>query len=165
MTATQTVNAPVVWAAGLAELTLWLGIGSGGSWTSNPPNESVSSTGLTAPLAYLRAIRLSHVTDSEQANTPSLTTIDSQRWWLAPDPTGNLLCAFTLSTNDLAGETIREVGLFQGLTLNTGVTTGQLFYPASDVASPGNLFVLDNRPAFDKTDASGISIEFLVRPS
>jgi hypothetical protein len=168
MTAVMTTNGHVKRALSFYnESSIYVGIGRTAAWANElvPPAPTGAETGLDTPIGYKK------IYDKQMVKPDAAGTIRyrGQNW--STVTTANaysqgakwVMVTAYLEYDELPVDIqYRQVGVFTGLTPNTGVTKSNLL--PSEVSSVGQMEVLDNRKPeirdIDKKEGIVVIVEF-----
>lgn len=141
MAAILTLSGRVALAKAVYDQTIHLALGSGAAaWDSNLPAPSTSATALTAEIGRLVITDKVFVVDDAAGEIVT----SSGRYSLSPSnaPTRSLCLRARFGFADVARD-VREVAVFTGTTLKTGLPVGQTWFLPTNLATTGTLLALD----------------------
>ena len=129
-----------------------------GSWTS-APSESPDATAVTSEIGRRQ------VTSAEYVVPDSDGTIEIPGvglFSISATPTNRLLITTQFDFADAPTAVIRQIGLFVGTTLVSGLPAGQRYFVPSEVATPGRLLQLENRAPIYRNSGTRERFEILI---
>lgn len=130
----------VVIAESIKARPIHLAWGSGnGSWTT-PPTVNVDASGLISEIARRTPDEVSFVTPDPLG----LIVVSQGAFSRSVSPTRHLYIRTVFNAAEAPTATIREIGLFCGSQMVSGLPTSLKYFLPSQVANPGRLFHLDN---------------------
>ena len=88
---------------------------------------------------------------------------DGTRYTASAQPSKWLNLRWTFDYTDVAGEDVRELGVFIGGQMAPGLPPGQRYFLNSQVIDPGELYTLERFPVFNRS-ASTRQVEEFVLP-
>ena len=128
-------------AESLAARTMHLAWGSGdGSWIT-PPSESSGATALLNEIGRRLPTIVGYVVPDVAG---AIVLPDGRKYTISGTPTNNLYLTFNFDYLDAPSSVIREVGVFVGGTVVSGLPGGQKYFTLAQVATPGKLLYLEN---------------------
>jgi len=148
-------------AASVKARNIFLGIGAGQTaWDANGVDpENIASTGLYSAIGYRKAAQVEFVTSA----AAGAISLPSGRYDVSSADTNLLYCKFTLDFADASTSTIRETGIFLDVITGSGLPAGQMFFDAAtEVTSPGTLYLLEHLSSIIRTPATRETFEFVL---
>lgn len=109
------------------------------NWTT-PPTEPAGATALLNEIGRRIATEVGYVTPSQ---TGEITLPNGDRYTRSVNPTNNLLVVCNFDFTDAQSAQIREIGIFVGTQVNTGLPAGQQYFTPSQIANQGRLIHLE----------------------
>ena len=148
-------------ALAVKEQPLYLAWGTGGEgWDNERPAEDEQSTGLVAEVGRKALFRSLFVLPDEQGE---ISISEESRYAVSVEPTKYLYVEFEFDFKDGAGETIREVGVFMGGEIVSGLPPAQSYFVPSEVLDPGTLLMLEHREtALQRTRSERCLIAYVI---
>ncbi|RYF02240.1 MAG: hypothetical protein EOO32_00650 [Comamonadaceae bacterium] len=135
-------------ARAIAAQTIHLAWGRGlPAWDGAPDAEPTTATGLVDEIGR-RLVTAVQFVQPDAAGAIELP--DGSRYATSAQPTKWLHVQWTFDFADAAGEQVRELGIFVGGTVVAGLPPGQRYFPAAQVATPGDLYCLERIPVFTR---------------
>jgi hypothetical protein len=149
-------------AQSVANQPIHLAWGSGdAAWDTTPVTEPTSATALLAEVGRRGGPQLQYVTE----DAAGAISLPSGRWSLSQDPTNHLYMRFSFDYEDAASSVIRELGVFIGTVIKPAVLTatpGKLYFPPSDIQSPGTLLALQRVAKVTRSADTRQAYEFVL---
>lgn len=138
-------------AASIAAQPIHFAWGSGSpSWDVTHVAEDVNATGLVTEIGRRLVTSVQYVNPDNSGsivvpvfNDASGNSI-SKSFSLSTVPTPNLYMRFNFDFTDAPIATIREVAIFVGTIVATGLPVGQLYFTPDQLVSHGTLLALEN---------------------
>lgn len=144
-------------AKAIKEQPIFLALGRGKSAWGNgvPPLESIEATALLDEIgrrALTRSLYVTPDSDGEIEVPVSVAqdaqgnyNVESERYTASSVPTRHIYLEFALDYVDAADETIREIGVYVGSILKSGLPSGQMYFKKSDFSDEGLLFEIEHK--------------------
>lgn len=157
-------------AKSIAAQALHFAWGSGlESWGTAPPAESVDASGLVAEVGRRVATSVQYVVPDVNGdvivpvfNDTSGGTVQ-RRFTISPTPTQHLYMRFNFDFSDASAATIRELAIFVGTVVNSGLPSGQKYFTPSEIQDPGTMLALENlKEVIQRSPNSRQSFEFVL---
>lgn len=146
-------------AIALISQPIHLAWGSGDpAWDTTSVPEPTSATALVAELGR-RAFT------TQQFVAPSSTgeiIVPTGQFTASAQPTNDIYLRFAFDYADASASIIREVGIFLGTVLQSGLPAGQTYFQPGDLISIGNLYTLQRFAAITRSPATRQSFEFVL---
>jgi hypothetical protein len=144
-------------AAAIIAQPIYLAWGNGETiWDTTPPSENVATTALLAEVGRRVVTQAQYVTP-DSAGAIQMT---SGNYDLSTVPTNYLYFRTLFNAADAAGQTIRELAIFVGTTLDAGVTAP--YVTPSQVATPGQMLLLEYITAIALSSSVRQQFEFVL---
>ena len=145
-------------AVAIASQPIYLAWGSGlVAWDTTPPTETTDISALVAEVGRRIVTQALYVTPAANG----AISVDSGSYDVSAEPTKYLYLRFAFDKLDAATETIRELAVYTGTTLNEGVTDA--YVVPADVADPGKLLVIEYVDAIERSDNIRQQFEFVIQ--
>jgi len=128
-----------------------------GSWIT-PPSEDPNATALLAEVARRTADTVAFVVP----DVDGAIVLPTGNFSLSGTPTNNLYIKTSFDFADASSTVIREVGIFIGSVMVTGLPGGQRYFPPGDVDDPGRLLHLENIEPIYRSPAIRESFESVI---
>lgn len=149
-------------AAAINNQAIHLAWGTGDvSWDASKPTEAVGATTLLAEVGrrkLTQSMFCSPKTDGEIIVSQGRFTAS-----LNNAPTKYLYLRFAYDFTDATGQSIRELGVFVGATVKTGVPAGTDYLTPSQIDQPGRLLVLEYIDKLARTSQIRQQFEFVIQ--
>lgn len=153
-----TKSGRIVIAESIAERPLHLAWGLGdGAWTS-PPSEDPDAVELQDEIGRRVADQVSYVVP----DPVGLIVLPTGRFSLSVSPTNHLLVTFRFDFLEAQGSVVREIGVFAGTVVNTGLPPGQEYFTPAQIQAPGRLLHLENLSPIFRSPAVRESFEIVI---
>lgn len=153
-----TQSGRVVIAESISLRPIHLAWGTGdGAWTT-PPSESSGATGLINEIGRRVATEVGFATP-DPAGEIVLPTGNYRR---SLTPTNHLLINVNFDFTDAPSAQIREVGVFVGSTMISGLPAGQKYFVPAEVATPGRMLHLENLTPIFRSPAVREYFSFVI---
>ena len=137
------------WGSGPGGLGCTAGVGRKASgWRQ--PAQVYSATGLVTPVGYRTLSVAKYCLPASSGGDITLPTGNFQS---QTAPSNCLFLEFDFAPTDAVNQTIREFAVFSGLTLVAAPVTGPNYFSPTDVASVGQMLMLQNAPALVRGSA------------
>ena len=157
--ATLTNSGRIAMAKAIKYLPIFMCWGEGASeWTDTVPDEEVTATALSTVVGYRVATSVQYCTP----DTGGTISIPSGTFSTSETETNHLYIRFEFDFADATGETIREIGVMVNTTPNEGLPEGQGYFAVTDIASAGDLLLLENRKPIYRETGVKETFEFVV---
>ncbi|EIP9220983.1 hypothetical protein LT875_002429 [Salmonella enterica] len=149
-------------AAAINNQPIFLAWGTGDvSWDASAPTEAVGTTALLAEVGrrkLTQSMFCSPKTDGE-------IIVSQGRFTASPNnaPTKYLYLRFAYDFTDATGQSIRELGVFVGTTLKSGLASGTDYVLPAQVDDPGRLLVLEYIDKLTRTSQIRQQFEFVIQ--
>lgn len=145
-------------AKALQEQAIYLAWGRGvATWDSQPISEPVNATGLVDEIGRRIASNKRFVapqTDTSPTAPFDIKTPGGDLYLYSATPTNYLLLEFQFEYNDAATEVVRELGVFVGSEVISGLPAGQRYFTPAQIKSQGRLYMLDRIPKLIRTNTT-----------
>jgi hypothetical protein len=138
---------------------LHLAWGSGGSWTTTVPPENADATALLAEVGRRTVTQCEYVTPD---NSGDIEIIGAGKFSISSTPTNMLWAMTRFDFGDASTATIREIGLFVGTVVQSGLPSGQRYFTPSQITSSGTLLQLENLAAIYRSPSERQTFEMLI---
>lgn len=136
-----------------------LGWGSGdAAWDTTPQPEQITATALVNEIGRRAASYVAYC----EADEAGEIIVPTGRFRETPTPTKHLYMRFAFDFTDAPTSAIRELGVFVGAALVSGLPAGQMYFEPAHVASPGMLLVVEHIPKFERSAFVRQTFEFVV---
>jgi hypothetical protein len=149
-------------AIAVAGQPLHLAWGTGDpNWDNSAESEPVNATALLSEVGRRASPQLLFV----YQDSGGALSLPSGRWAISGTPTNNLYMRFSFDYTDGSAATIRELGIFVGTVIKAEVisaTPGKLYFPPTDIQSPGTLLALQRVPKILRSAATRQAFEFVL---
>ncbi|MBB3017724.1 hypothetical protein FHR70_000764 [Microvirga lupini] len=147
MVAILTEQGRVAVAAYMSEQPLHMAWGNGSvAWDTTPVQAGPNETSLVAEVGRLKATAIQYAVP----NASGTIDLPEGRFNVSATPTKYLLLTFEFAYNHAIGEDIRELGVFIGTTLATGVPAGTIYLTPDQIDNPGRLVVVERVARFTR---------------
>jgi len=145
-------------AESLSLRNLHLAWGTGdGAWIV-PPSEDVDATHLMAEVGRRLATEIAYVTPSPSGEI----VLPTGNFTRSTTPTNNLYVRTAFDFPDAYSSVIREIGVFVGTQVVTGLPVGQDYFTPGQVTSQGRLLHLENLGPIFRSPAIRESFEVVI---
>ena len=135
-------------ARAIAAQSIYLAWGRGlNAWDDAPEPEPTTAFGLVNEIGRRLVSSIQYV---QPDGGGPIELPDGSRYSTSAQPTKWLHVQWTFDFADAAGEQVRELGIFVGGTVIAGLPPGQRYFPAAQVATPGDLYCLERIPVFTR---------------
>ena len=135
-------------ARAIAAQSIFLAWGRGlPAWDAAPAAEPTTAAALVDEIGRRQVTAVQYV-QPDAAGEIELP--DGTRYTVSATPTKWLHVRWTFDCADAAGEDVRELGIFVGGTVVDGLPPGQRYFTAAQVATPGDLYCLEQLPKFTR---------------
>lgn len=135
------------WGSGLVA---WDALPASGGLPAGVSPPSYSATGLVTPVGYRTLSVAKYCLPASSGGDITLPTGNFQS---QTAPSNCLFLEFDFAPTDAVNQTIREFAVFSGLTLVAAPVTGPNYFSPTDVASVGQMLMLQNAPALVRGSA------------
>lgn len=154
-----TTSGRVALAMSVANEAIHLAWGSGNpAWDDTPVAESITETALVAEVGRRIATSVRYCTPDAEGEI----IVPNGRFTESATPTNHLFLRFNFDFTDAPTASIREIGIFIGTVVNTGLPPGQLYFLPAELQSPGTLLALERIPKITRSAAVRQSFEFVL---
>lgn len=157
-----TISGRTALATAVANQPLHLAWGAGDpAWDVTPVDGSVNDTTLLSEIGRRGGPTIQYVVPDD--NGP--IKLRSGRYSVSLTPTRDLYLNFIFDYTDSPSSTIRELGVYIGTVINPLVlaaTPGKLYFPPSDIQSPGTLLLLHRTAAIQRSSDVRQSFGFVL---
>ena len=127
-------------AESILERPIHLAWGAGdGSWVTPPPEDD-NATALTTELARRTATELAYVLPSPTGDI----ILPSGRYVRSVNPTKYIYVRTQFDFADAENQTIREIAVFVGTEVQSGLPAGQQYFVPSEIVNPGRLLHIEH---------------------
>lgn len=127
-------------AESIAAQPIHLAWGAGdGSWVT-PPSEDNNAVALITELARRTATEVGYVTPSPTGDI----LLPSGRFARSVTPTNSLYIRTQFDFADAQNSVIREIGVFVGTEVQSGLPVGQNYFTPGQIVDPGRLLHIEN---------------------
>lgn len=148
----------VVIAESISTRTIQAAWGTGdGAWTT-PPAENVDDIGLINEIGRHSATVVAFVVPDVVGDI----VLPTGTFSLSGTPTNHLYVKTNFDFADGAGQVIREMALFVGGTVVTGLPPGQVYFSPAEVLTPGRLLHLEHFEPIFRSPAIRESFEVVI---
>lgn len=156
---TDSGRAAVAEAISLRPLFLAWGTGES-NWETNRPAEDELKTALVNEVGRKALFRSLFVYPDDEGE---LVVSEESRYAISATPTKYLYVEFEFDFRDGAGESIREIGVFMGGKLKTGLPPGQSYFTPDQIVDPGTLLMLEHREkTLERTTSERCSLGYVI---
>ena len=157
--AVLTTSGRTALAIALQSSPLYLAWGSGSAaWDTTPIAEPVSATGLVAELGRRVATTVQYVA----ADPNGSIIVPTGTFSPSGTPTNSLYLTFAFDYADASASVVREIGVFTGTVLQSGLPAGQTYFTPAQLSSPGILYSLQYLAAIVRSANTRQSFEFVL---
>ena len=145
-------------AKAIAAQPIYLAWGNGlPAWDATPPTETTGISALISEVGRRVVTQSLYVTPAANG----AISVDSGSYDISADPTKYLYLRFAFDKADAATQTIRELAIYTGTTLNDGVTAPYVI--PSQIATQGQLLVIEYVAAIVRSDNIRQQFEFVIQ--
>lgn len=153
-----TKSGRVVIAESIAARPIYLAWGTGnGSWTV-PPTESVNAVALLSEIGRRIATEVAFAVPDVAGDI----VLPTGRFTRSVTPTNFLYVNTVYDFADASSSVIREVGVFVGATMSSGLPVGKKYFVPADYVLPGRMLHLENMAPIYRSPAIRPSFEIVV---
>ncbi len=146
-------------AASIRAMPLHLAWGAGlPAWDTVPEPEPVLAIALQSEIGRRELTQSLFCVPDAQGEI----IVPSGRFSVSAVPTNNLYLRFNFDFTDAAASDIREVGVFVGTEVKTGLPAGQKYVTLAELEEVGQLLALERIPKFSRNAAVRQSFEFVI---
>ncbi|WP_431860114.1 hypothetical protein [Azospirillum sp.] len=128
------------------------------AWDTTPVPEPTSAVALVQELGRRAVSVLKYCTPDPGGDI----SVPTGRYAESLAPTNHLYVRFNFDYADAAAAHIREVGVFIGTIVDSGLPPGQTYFEPADLTSPGTLLALQRIPKIVRSAATRQSFEFVL---
>ncbi|MFN3437782.1 MAG: hypothetical protein ACK41V_08830 [Acidovorax sp.] len=147
-------------ASAIAAQPLYLAWGRGlPAWDAATPPEPTTATTLVDEIGRRLITAVQYVVPHAEGE---IELPDETRFTASAQPSKWVHARWTFDYADAAGETIRELGVFIGGTLQAGLPAGQRYFTAAQVLEPGELYTLERQQAAIRNGSTRQVQEFVL---
>ena len=147
-------------ARALAAQPLYLAWGRGlPAWDADTPPEPTTATTLVDEIGRRLITAVQYVVPHPDGE---IELPDGTRYTASAQPSKWVHARWTFDYADAAGETVRELGVFIGGTVQAGLPAGQRYFTAAQVVTPGELYTLERFEAFTRSASTRQVQEFVL---
>lgn len=154
-----TKSGRVAIAKTLSEQPLHLAWGVGnGVWTTTVPAEDTEATALISELGRHTATQVAFVVE----DAGGAIVLPTGTFSISPTPTNNLYVRAQFDFADAPSSVVREIGLFVGTEVDTGLPPGQQYFTPAQITDPGILLHLEHFQPIYRSPAIRESFEVVI---
>lgn len=128
------------------------------SFHVKPPQALRTDTDLVSELARRRILVKQFVLPDPEGEI--ITNYGTYTVSLTPTPWLHISCTFLPADDPTA--TIRQIGIFTGTEIETGLPGGQTYFTPAQIEERGTLFSLRNLPTINRTAASKETFDLVI---
>lgn len=128
------------------------------AWDSAPERENRNAVALRHEVGRIKAQTVQFCTPAEDG--PII--VIGGRYRQSDIPTPHLHIRGHFEMDDGLGEVIRELGLFMGTQLKTGLPKGQRYFQPNDVQERGALLAIDHITPITRGVGAQIAFDFVI---
>lgn len=131
--------------------------------TDTPPRLTQEETAVKDLIGYVRPTIIGYAKEDPAGSVFANT--GGKRYSSTEDVTGLFLARVDIPPDAFPGQTVREIGLFEGPTIAADVLPGQMVIPTDKVTDAGNLFHLSwFQPQPLSAQGGPISLPVIIQP-
>ncbi|SFU79644.1 hypothetical protein [Pseudoduganella namucuonensis] len=146
-------------AASIKAMPLHLAWGAGlPSWDATPEPEPVLATALQSEIGRRELTQALFCVPDANGEV----IVPTGRFSISNEPTNNLYLRFNFDFADAASSDIREVGVFVGTVVKSGLPPGQKYFTLAELQQHGQLLALERLPKFSRNAAVRQTFEFVI---
>lgn len=149
----------VATAVAMKAQDIHLAWGSGSEpWDILAVPESISDTSLVSEIGRRKASYVTYCTPDDAGSIE----VPNGRFSESSQPTKYLYMKFSFDFDEAPSATIRELGVFVGTKVTSGLPLGQMYFLPSEIADAGMLLLLEHIARFDRSASVRQTFEFVV---
>jgi len=122
--------------------SIHLAWGLGDSAWTTPPDENAEATGLIAEVGRRALTESAFVVPDEAGN---IVIDGAGTFSRTTEETNQIFLSFKFDATDAPTAVIREIGVFIGTVIASGLPAGQKYFSTSEIVDPGTLLQLENK--------------------
>lgn len=146
-------------AQALANETLHVAWGTGdGAWLS-PPSEDTAATALQNEIGRRTVSAVGYCLPDDAGE---IVLPDGSRWSTSVNPTRHLLVTVHFDRSEASSSVIREIGIFLGATVASGLPSEQRYFTPGQVTNIGRLFYSENLAPLYRSPVVDQTFEFVI---
>jgi len=146
-------------AAAIVAKPIHMAWGSGdAAWDATPVAVTTSATALVNEIGRRTATQIKYCTPLVGGEL----VVPTGEFTESLTPTKYIYLRFNFDFVDAPVASIREVAVFSGTVLRSGLPEGQRYFPPADVSNPGILMVIERIPKFERSPSVRQSFEFVI---
>jgi hypothetical protein len=154
-----TTSGRVALAMSVINEPIHLAWGSGSpDWDTTPVAESISESALVSEVGRRVATSLRYCAPDVAGEI----IVPNGRFAESVTPTNHLFLRFNFDFADAPNSSIREIGIFIGTTINSGLPPGQMYFIPAQLLTTGTLLALERIPKIARSAAVRQSFEFVL---
>lgn len=157
--ATLTNSGRIAMAKAIKNLPIFMCWGEGATeWAETVPDEEITATALSNVVGYRKSTAVQFCLPAPDGSI----TIPSGTFNTSETPTNHLYIKFDFDFADATGKVIREIGVMVNTTANEGLPAGQGYFAPTEIASAGDLLLVENRKPIYREVGVKETFEFVV---
>lgn len=154
-----TLSGRAAMAAAIKAQPIHLAWGEGDpSWDTTPVAETVDLTALVAEVGRRAATKVAFCEPDSEGEI----IVPTGRFTEVIDESNHLFMRFNFDFQDSPDAEIREVGVFMGTQIVTGLPPGQTYFLPAEIADPGILLNIERFTKFTRSSAIRQSFEYVI---
>lgn len=128
-------------------------------WDTAPVPEPLTAIALEAEIGRRVATQAQYCLPSANGEI----IVPNGQFAISAQPTNFLFLRFTFDFADAASASIRELGVFVGTEVKSGLPANRQYFLPDDIQSPGSLLLLERIPKLDRSPEIRQQFEFVVQ--